>query len=126
MNLIKTAAERDFKKPQQRGSGRSYRLIVKALEAANDARQDRDRGRILFVCRGGTEAYMRGLVKKAMKQLGGDNLIHRDALQWFQLWPLQRDLRSLQGAPHKYVLDHAVDCEEVRSAFGDLALGCVL
>ena len=126
MNLMKIATERCVDWPKQQGTGRSYRLIIKALEAANDARHDHDRGRILFVCRGGMEAYMRGLVKKAMKQLEGDNLVHRDALQWFQLWPLQRDLTSLRGVPHKFVLDHDVDCAEVRRAFQEMMPGRVL
>lgn len=126
MNLVKTAAERNFVKPQQRGTGRTHRLLEKALAAAKEAARENRRGRVVFVCRGGMEAYLRTLVKKVMKHMEGQNPIHPATLQWFQLWPLQRDLTSLQGTPHVFVLDHDVDCPEVRGAFSGLGPGRVL
>lgn len=116
MNLMKIASERDFEKPQQHGTGRTYRLLHKALAAAAANAAAGTKGRVVFVCRGGSEAYLRGLVKKILKEDKNRGYV----VQWFQLWPLQRDLESLRNTPHQFVLDHAVDCPEVRGAFSSL------
>ena len=69
---------------------------------------------------------MRALVKKALKELEATTPVPMIAVaQWFQLWTLQRDLKSLTGTPHKFVLDHTVDCPEVREALAALRLAVV-
>ena len=123
MNLMKIALGLNRPEPVSvRGKGRTHKLLEKALmEAANRAALN-ERGRVVFVCKHGLVPHCRMIVKKIMKANKQEDRI----LQWFQLWPLQRDLTSLQGTPHVFVLDHDVDCPEVRGAFSALGPGRVL